>query len=210
MAQRWAVPLVVLSLFSGAPAQAGARSAYAISVPKSTLQICVYKEGLFKAFGHDHLISASMLSGRVLFNKETLEDSSVDLTVETASLRVIDPGESDEDRQKVQSTMVGKSVLDMEKFPVIRFSSTRLMEGKKAAAGWDVTLEGSLALHGVEKPVSLPLHLSEKDGELRAVGEVSILQTDFGITPIKVGGGAVKVKNKIRIRFDVVASKSRP
>src|ERR1700752_3410051 len=105
MAQRWAVPLVVLSLFSGAPAQAGARSDYDVSAPKSTLQIRVYKEGLFKAFGHDHLISASTLSGRVLFNEETLEDSSVDLTVETASLRVIDPGECDEDRQKIQSTM---------------------------------------------------------------------------------------------------------
>jgi hypothetical protein len=33
-----------------------------------------------------------------------------------------------------------------------------------------------------------------------------LLQTDFGITPIKIGGGAVKVKNKVRVRFDVVAS----
>jgi hypothetical protein len=40
---------------------------------------------------------------------------------------------------------------------------------------------------------------------LSAEGDVSLLQTDFGITPIKVGGGAVKVKDKIRMRFDVVA-----
>jgi len=32
-------------------------------------------------------------------------------------------------------------------------------------------------------------------------------QTDFGITPIKVGGGSVKVKNKVRIRFELVAEK---
>jgi polyisoprenoid-binding protein YceI len=208
MKQRWVVLLLVL--FSGAAAQAGARAEYVISSEKSKLQISVYKEGLFKAFGHDHLISANRLSGRALFNEEMLEDSSVDLTVEAASLRVIDPDESDSDRQQVQSTMAGKSVLDGEKFTAIRFSSTGVREGKKTGAGWDITLEGSLTLHGVEKPISLPLHLSEKDGELRADGEVSILQTDFGITPIKVGGGAVKVKNKIRIRFDVVADKRRP
>jgi polyisoprenoid-binding protein YceI len=210
MKQRWAVLLLELSLFSGAAAHAGTRAEYAISSEKSELQISVYKEGLFKAFGHDHLISASMLSGRVLFDEENLQDSTVDLTVETASLRVIDPGESASDRQQVQSTMAGKSVLDVERFPTIRFTSTGVVREKKPKTSWEMTLEGNLILHGVEKPISLPLHLSEKDGELRAVGEVSILQTDFGITPIKVGGGAVKVKNKIHIRFDVVASKSRP
>jgi len=174
------------------------------------LQISVYKEGLLKAFGHDHLISADMLSGRVLFNAEMLEDSSVDLTVEEASLRVIEPGVSESDRQQIQSTMAGKAVLDEQSFPAIRFTSTRVMREKKTSDGWDLTLEGSLTLHGVPKSISLPLHLSEEDGELRAYGEVSILQTDFGISPIKVGGGAVKVKNRIRIRFDVVADKRRP
>lgn len=66
-------------------------------------------------------------------------------------------------------------------------------------------LEGRLSLHGVAKPISLPIRLSKRAGELSAEGDVSLLQTDFGITPIKVGGGAVKVKDKIRIHFGVVA-----
>jgi polyisoprenoid-binding protein YceI len=136
-----------------------------------------------------------------------LEDSSADLTVEATSLSVIDPGESDKDRRKVQETMAGKDVLDEERFPVIRFTSTRVKQVKKTHDGWEVTLEGVLSLHGVEKPISLPLHVSAKDGELRAEGEASLLQTDFGITPIKVGGGSVKVKNKVRIRFELVAEK---
>src|SRR5271170_100774 len=210
MKQRWAVLLLGLSFFSGAAAQAATSEEYVMGSGRSKLQISVYKEGLLKAFGHDHLISANMLSGRVLFNAEMLEDSSVDLTVEAASLRVIDPGVSDSDRQQIQSTMAGKAVLDVERFPTIRFTSTGVAREKKPNTSWEMTLEGNLIFHGVEKPVSLPLHLSERDGELRAEGEVSILQTDFGITPIKVGGGAVKVKNKIRIRFDVVADKRRP
>ena len=79
------------------------------------------------------------------------------------------------------------------------------MDSKKIDDGWDIRVEGRLTLHGIEKPISLPLHLRAKDGELRAEGEASLLQTDFGITPIKIGGGAVKVKNKVRIRFDVIA-----
>lgn len=165
--------------------------------------------GPIKAFGHDHLVSANMISGCLLFNEKTLVDSSVDLIVHAASLRVIDPGESDEDRRQVQNTMAGKDVLDAEKYPEIRFTSTRVRQKNKIGGHWEIILEGILTIHGVEKSISLQLQLSAKDSELRAEGEVSFLQTDFGITPIKVGEGAVKVKNRVRIHFDVVADKSR-
>jgi polyisoprenoid-binding protein YceI len=207
MKRQWVMLFLMVPVSSWTVAQAGSGVAYAVDSEKSSLHISVYKEGLLKAFGHDHLISANKISGRVLFNEEMLEDSSADLTVEATSLSVIDPGESDKDRRKVQETMAGKDVLDEERFPVIRFTSTRVKQVKKTHDGWEVTLEGVLSLHGVEKPISLPLHVSAKDGELRAEGEASLLQTDFGITPIKVGGGSVKVKNKVRIRFELVAEK---
>jgi polyisoprenoid-binding protein YceI len=207
MKRQWVILFLMVPVSSWTVAQAGSGVAYAVDSEKSSLHISVYKEGLLKAFGHDHLISANKISGRVLFNEKMLEDSSADLTVEATSLRVIDPGESDKDRRKVQETMAGKDVLDEERFPVIRFTSTRVKQVKKTHDGWEVTLEGVLSLHGVEKPISLPLHVSAKDGELRAEGEASLLQTDFGITPIKVGGGSVKVKNKVRIRFELVAEK---
>jgi len=31
------------------------------------------------------------------------------------------------------------------------------------------------------------------------------LQSDYGITPVKVGGGAVKVKDKLKITLTIVA-----
>jgi len=44
--------------------------------------------------------------------------------------------------------------------------------------------------------------------ELHGKGELSILQTDYGITPVKAGGGTVKVKDKLKITVNIVASKS--
>lgn len=67
-----------------------------------------------------------------------------------------------------------------EKYPEIRLSSTHVEEGKKTGKGLEVTVEGRVTLHGVEKPISLPVRLSTRDGELRA-GGASLLQTDFGI-----------------------------
>ena len=210
MTQRCIFLFLGLLLSSRVGAQVSSTREYAIRPEKSNLQISVYKEGVFKPFGHNHSISANNISGRVALNQEMLPASSVHLTVQTASLSVIDPGESDSDRLQVQSTMAGKEVLDAQQYPEIRFTSTRVTSEKKTDEGWEITVEGGLTLHGVEKSTSLPLHLNAKDGELRASGKTSLLQTDFGIVPIKVGGGTVKLKNLVRIRFDVEADALGP
>jgi polyisoprenoid-binding protein YceI len=143
MKRLWAFLFLGLVLCSHADAQAGALAHYAVNSEKSKLQISVFKEGLFKAFGHDHLVSAKVVSGSVLFNEQTLDNSSVDLTVRASSLTVVDPGESDTDRRQVQTTMASKEVLDTEKYPEIRFTSTRVKEAKKTDEGREGNARGS-------------------------------------------------------------------
>ena len=60
-------------------AQAGFTREYTIRPEKSKLQITVYKEGVLKAFGHNHSISANNISGRVVFDQTVLAASSADL-----------------------------------------------------------------------------------------------------------------------------------
>ena len=182
---------------------------YSIDPAQSKLEIQVYKEGVFKAFGHDHLIAAKQLSGQVQLDPQKIDQSSVRLHVPAKSLTVVDPGESEKDRRDVQTTMEGEKVLDVAKFPEIIFSSSSVSAAKKTPAGWELTLSGKLKLHGVEKAVTFPLHVHAEGNELRGQGEVSILQTDYGITPVKVGGGSVKVKDKLKITFTVVTHKQK-
>ncbi len=182
------------------------KTTYSIDSAQSQLEIHVYKEGVFKAFGHDHLIAAKEISGEARFDPQKITDSTVRLKISTKSLTAVDPGESEKDRQDVQSTMQGEKVLDTAKFPNITFDSSGISAVKKAGDGWDLTISGKLNLHGVEKPVTLPLHVHADSGQLRAQGELSLLQTDYGITPVKVGGGTVKVKDKLKITFSIAAS----
>lgn len=178
---------------------------YSIDGARSKVEINVYKEGVFKAFGHDHVIAARELSGQVQFDPEKIDQSTVRLKIPTKSIRVVDPGESEKDRHEVQATMEGEKVLDVAKFPEITFSSSRVSAAKKTPSGWDLTLSGTLKLHGVEKPVSFPLRIHADANGLRGEGEVSVLQTDYGITPVKVGGGSVRVKDKLKITFSIAA-----
>jgi polyisoprenoid-binding protein YceI len=165
----------------------------------------VQREGFLKAFGHDHLISPSTFSGLVQYNGDELEKSLVMLVVETNSLAVFDPGESEKDRKDVGSTMLGEKVLDAARFPQIRFASSSVRSAVQKGDTTEIQLKGTLSLHGTAKTVTLPVRLQANGSSLRARGEISLLQSDYGITPIKVAGGMVRVKDKLKIVFDIVA-----
>src|SRR3989442_14973896 len=164
----------------------------AIDPQKSSITVSVFKAGVFAAFGHEHEISAPMQQGSFTENP-----GSVELTVDARRMRVMDKGISEKDRAEIQQTMLGPKVLDSEKFPTIRFRSTRvelLGEGK-----W--SLLGDLTIHGETRPVKVRV----EGANGRYHGTAELKQKDFGITPVTVGGGAVKVKNELRVEFDIVS-----
>jgi polyisoprenoid-binding protein YceI len=192
-----------------APFTLGAQDAasYSIDSQQSKVEIHVGKQGAFSAFGHDHLIAAKQVSGEAKFDAQKLDQSAVRLKISTKSITVIDPGESEKDRKEVQATMEGEKVLDVAKFPEITFTSTGVSGSKKISDGWELTLAGKLNLHGVEKPVTFPLRVTANANNLQGKGELSVRQTDYGITPVKAGGGTVKVKDEMKIIFTIVAAK---
>lgn len=199
-APRWIGLFTLLTLSAG---RLPAQTSYAFDASQGTLEIKVYKEGFFKVFAHDHLVAAKEFSGSVQFDPANPQNSSVQLRVAAKSLTVVGPGEPEKDRSKVQSTMLGENVLDVARFPEIAFASTRVEKAEKQGDAWKVELFGTLRIHGVEKPVTFPLTVRASAGELTAQGEVFLLQTAYGITPVKIGGGAVKVKDRLRIHFEI-------
>jgi polyisoprenoid-binding protein YceI len=91
--------------------------------------------------------------------------------------------------------MLGPKVLDAAGHPEIVFRSTDV---EAAGAGsWRVT--GNLTLRGQTRTVVVEVR---EDGE-HYVGTSSFKQTEFGIEPVKVAGGAVRVKDEIRIEFNI-------
>ncbi len=170
---------------------AWAQSARQIDVDKSVLTVRVYKSGLFSAFAHDHEIRAPIQSGTFDEQKHTVE-----FKVKAAELKVLDPDGSDGERSQVQHTMEGPKVLDPEKFPEISFQSTSI----EAAGPGKWNVQGDLTLHGQTHPVKV--EVEGGNGHYR--GPSRFRQTEFGMTPITIGGGAVKVKDEVRIEIDVV------
>ncbi len=185
------VVLAVGLLLSGS----AAAQTLAIDPAHSSFTVHVFKAGMFSAFGHAHEIRAPLSAGLI----HEGEPASVEVEIDAHLLKVVDPDLSSKDRAEVQETMLGPKVLDNARFPRIRFRSTAVE--KKGIDHWQVL--GELMLHGQTKLVVVDV---ERHGD-RYDGSANLLQTDFGITPIRIAGGTVKVRNEIQVEFDIALKK---
>jgi len=161
-----------------------------IDTERSSIAIHVGKAGLLSAAGHDHWVNAPIASGAI-------DESArrVQFTVESAKMTVRpDPKVDAKTQAQIQKDMEDMT-LETSRYPAITFQSARI---EPSADGWNV--EGALTLHGVTKTVRLKV---TKDGDAY-VSRTVLKQTDYGIKPVSVGGGVVKVKNEIELEFRIV------
>ena len=159
----------------------------------SVITIHVHKSGLLSGFGHNHTVTAPVTRGKI-----DPQGLAVQIVVLAQEMKVVDPEVSDKDRAQIQTDMLGPKVLDAAKFPEIRFVSTRIEP--MSAARYHVN--GKLDLHGVSRDVAFEV----TGGTERYRGRTKLKQTDFGIQPVAVAGGTIKVKDEIEIEFDIRAA----
>src|SRR4051794_26351410 len=178
--------LFLLLAYSGSLAQS-----HLIDPALSKITIHVDKTGVFSFAGDKHEIATPIASGSVDEKAGTVE-----FTIDSRKLQVLDPQLDEKKRAEVQKTMLGPSVLDTAQYPEIRFRSSKATSTGQNA--WIVN--GELTLHGQTHPVTLPV----KKDRGSYTGSTKLKQTDFGITPVSVAGGTVKVKDELKLDFEVV------
>jgi len=160
------------------------------TAPESTITIHVGKSGLFSGFGHTHTVIAPVDRAEIDPARMTAT-----ITVLTRQMKVADKDVSEKDRTQIQADMLGPKVLDAEKFPQIRFTSSRIEQ----TSPQHYRVSGILELHGVRKELSFAV----AGGPQHYTGTTKLKQTDFGIQPFSAGGGMVKVKDQLELAFDI-------
>lgn len=165
-------------------------SSTSIDTEHSTMTVHVYRSGLFSFAGDNHEIQAPIASGSLNEAERTVE-----LRVDVRQMRVLDPNLSADKRSQVQGKMLSPDVLDPERYPEITFRSTGVDEKNS-----NLSVRGNLTLHGETRPINVSVTRTQS----RYRGSATVKQTDFGIKPISVAGGTIKVKDEVRIDFDIV------
>src|SRR5215469_18495262 len=106
---------LILTLIS----QLAAAQSVPIDAEQSKLTVHVEKTGLFSAFAHNHVIEAPIASGQL-----DVDHKTVSMVFSTREMKVLDPGGKDSERAEIDQTMKSDKVLEVERFPEIRFAST--------------------------------------------------------------------------------------
>jgi polyisoprenoid-binding protein YceI len=184
--------LILATSFLGAmPLQNQASAQSPDSAPqRSAITIRVFKSGMFSGFAHNHVVVAPIAQAKVDPTALTAE-----IAVIVKEMKVTDPDVSEKDRAEIQSTMLGPKVLDQEKYPEIRFRSSRIEQ----TSPQHYRVAGLLELHGVKHEVTL--EVTGEPGHYH--GATKLKQSEFGIKPISMGGGSIKVKDELELEFDV-------
>ncbi len=178
---------------------------YRLAPEQSRFTVQAFAEGLFSAFGHDPVIAIRDFSGEAKFVPGTLEGASLNLRVNADSLAVAG-GVKETDRDEIERVM-REEVLETAKYPEIVFASTNISASRLGEGRYRARIIGDVTLHGVtQKSVWISGEVTLSEEGLRAKGDFSLKQKDFGIKLVSVAGGMIKLKNELKFSYDIVAN----
>lgn len=162
--------------------------------------------GALSVMGHNPTFSIRDFSGEVVYHPDDPASSSLRLVIKAASLALAD-SVSDKDRREIER-MTQEQVLESDKFPEITFECAA--SGVTAVGPMQLTLAGDLTLHGVTHAQTVTVRLYLMGDTLRGRGEGTVRQSDYGIRPVSVAGGMMKVKDEVKVAYDIVARRVGP
>ena len=150
--------------------------------------------------------SAGGVSGTVHFNPNEPAQTNGTIILQASSLRVDNP--------VLQEHMHGKEWLDVEKFPAIEFSISRLNQLEQKGRTLHALAEGKMSIRNVTIKMNIPVELTYLEGMLekrnRVPGDLLVVRSkfkvkrdDFGIKP---GEYLDKVANDIEISINLAGA----
>ncbi len=174
-----------------------------IDSAQSLITVTVRRGGALARLGHDHVIASRSVAGFVApdAGRADFHFRLDQMTVDEPALRTaagLDTQPSAEAIEGTRANMLGR-VLDAERHPVVMLHAERV-RGKQGV------LRLTITLHGVARTMEVPVALAQSASSVSASGELRLLQTDFGITPMSVMGGAMVVQDPMELTFRIVAT----
>lgn len=183
----------------------GATERFTIQPRASNFTVKAFATGLLSAFGHSPTIAIPDFEGEILFNPDEVEQSSLRMVIHSASLKVIDDIK-EKDREEIDRAMQ-QEVLESDAYPDIIYEGSGLTASKMGEGQYWGALNGELTLHGVTRNQPVSVRVSVNGDTLRAMGDFTIRQSDYEIKPVNAVGGAIKLKDELKLAFNISARK---
>jgi len=187
---------------SGASAEA-ATARYLIDGKGNRFTVHAYATGILSAFAHSPTIAIPDFEGEVLLNPDALDQTSLHIEIQASSLAVADDV-SEHDRREMSRKM-HEEVLESDAYEQIVYECSKVSASKTGEGQYWAALSGELSLHGVTRSLPISARVTLSGNTLRAAGEFPVRLSDYEIKPVTAVGGAVKLKDELKLSFDITA-----
>ena len=188
---------------------APAETVYRVDREASEILIRVDPEGPMARLGHSHVIGGPVVSGIVVTDGDAA-DARLDLKIDAAALEVDRPEwrraqglEPELDAAAIRGTrdnMRSERVLDADRYPEIGIRSVAI-----GGPDWIPLITVRIRLRGSVRELPVPVAVVRSEQRIEAIGHFELLQSEFGIQPFSTAGGALRVSDRMRVQFRIVA-----
>jgi hypothetical protein len=206
---------------------------YDVVPGESLLTILAFKGGALAKAGHNHVIASHDLSG-TFYVPADVSRASFELHVPVAQLTIDEPtlrakegpdfptDVPESAKEGTRHNMLGEALLNGAQYPEITlagqhvgtFTSGTTSPGVASAGpgsstaaspGTALRADVQFTVRGQSHTLSVPVVYSLDGTQLVASGELSIKQSDLGLTPFSALLGALQVEDELHVRFHIVA-----
>jgi len=169
---------------------------YLISAkPGDLFALEVTKTGFLS--GKKHRFVFEKYHGIIYFDRQTPENSKVEIAIEAASVVCQDTWVSAKDLKKIEN-LARNEMMQVVKYPQLLFSSSGVTP--KSANEYAIT--GMLTIRGLAKPATVHVTLAhDSPGALSIAGRSEVKLTDYNLKPPSAALGTIGTKNEMAVEF---------
>jgi polyisoprenoid-binding protein YceI len=167
-----------------------------------------FATGLLSFVAHSPTFAVRDFTGSVGLENGEIEGMTLELTINADSLDLLDHV-SAANREEIEGRM-RREVLETAIYPTIQFQSEEVSATAIAQGQYQLHINGRLSLHGVVRPHQVDPELLVFNDRLRLRGECPLRLSDYRIRPVTALGGAIRLKNELRLAFDIAGRLEGP
>jgi hypothetical protein len=221
--------------YDHAAAHADGYQLWRIAPQQSLISITVRRSGTLARLGHDHVVASRNVNGYAMRRPAGATPSGTstsspfwgeadlafrvdELSVDEAPLRALAGFDTQPSQDAIDGTRRNMltRVLDAERFPLVAIharllgpvgSANKATNTDSGNGSGNSAVELTITLRGVTRKVDTvaDINIDASTDTIKINGLLNLKQSDFGIVPFSVLGGAIAVADQLELQYRIVA-----
>jgi len=209
------MPAVLVVCSAGIPVSApstqpipGTKSLdYLLGSRESRMEMRTATEGVMSGFAPGYTFVFYAFEGFIRLTPGSVTPAEFVMVTKADSIRLV--GRTRESEKAMVEGILKNEMMETARYPEIVYRGSNIALEKTGPATYRAIIDGTMSQHGVTRRCPIVVDVVVTDTNVRMRGSFTILQSEYGMRPKRLAGGLVRVKDRVSLSFDLVATRAR-